>query len=88
MAAYLVMVILDADARFLEQDDGAVANPGELVFGGQSMVAAVRLEPEAPLVLALARGDLVAEAEVRGVDEYLVEYVVLELGPPQREVGD
>ena len=82
------MVVLDPDARFLEQDDGAVANPGELVLGGQRVIAAVRLQAETTLIFALARGDLVAEAEVRGVDEYLVEYVVLELGAPKREVGD
>jgi hypothetical protein len=49
------MVVLDADARFLEQDDGTVAHAGELVLGGQCVIAAVVLKAETTLVLAFAR---------------------------------
>ncbi len=82
------MVVFYTNARFLEQNDGAVSDSGKLVLGGQGVIAAVGLQTEASLVLALTRYDLVAEAEVRGIDEDLVEYVVLELRSPQREVGD
>ena len=52
------------------------------------MVAAVRLQPEASLLLALAWNDLVAEGEVGGVDEDFVEDVVLELGTPLGKICD